>query len=227
MPLHRLWRNLGSNLWLVPLGGVGLALGTTAIDRYFEHTLIPQAFTGNPNAAQTILNMIATSMVTLISVALTLTLVLVQLAMGQFSPRIVRALLSDRRTQLAIGLFAATFAYSMLVLRRIDPQAGVVPGLSVLTAYGLMLSSIVVLILYVHHNGQRLRVARLIDLVGDNLREQLDELYPAEGADPDSSGQEDGRVIVMQGEPGVVLRVDHEGLVSEARSAGCVLEMLP
>src|SRR5215204_2840627 len=86
MPLHRLWRNLGSNLWLVPLlcvlGGVGLALGTTAIDRYFEHTLIPQAFTGNPNAAQTILNMIATSMVTLISVALTLTLVLVQLAEG-------------------------------------------------------------------------------------------------------------------------------------------------
>src|SRR4051794_14089357 len=146
MILYRLKHYLGSNLWLVPLlcvlGSIGLALATTAIDRYFDHGLIPQAITGNPNAAQTILNMIATSMVTLISLALTLTLVLVQLAMGQFSPRIVRALLSDRRTQLAIGLFGATFTYSMLTLRRIDPQGGVVPGLSVVVAYVLMLASI-------------------------------------------------------------------------------------
>lgn len=231
MPLRRLRQYLDSNLWVVPLlcvlGGIVLALVTTAIDRSFDHGLIPQSLTGNPNAAQTILNMIATSMVTLISVVLTLTLVLVQLAMGQFSPRIVRALLNDRRTQLAIGLFGATFAYAMLVLRRIDPQGGVLPGLSVLVAYVLMLSSIGVLILYLHHTGQKLRVAGLIDLVGDDLREQLDDLYPAETAEAASSRQEDERVIVVKGEPGVVVMVDYEGLVAAARSAGCVLEMVP
>ena len=231
MPLRRLRQYLDSNLWVVPLlcvlGGIVLALVTTAIDRSFDHGLIPQSLTGNPNAAQTILNMIATSMVTLISVVLTLTLVLVQLAMGQFSPRIVRALLNDRRTQLAIGLFGATFAYAMLVLRRIDPQGGVLPGLSVLVAYVLMLSSIGVLILYLHHTGQKLRVAGLIDLVGDELREQLEVLYPAEAASAASSRQEDERVIVVKGEPGVVVMVDYEGLVAAARSAGCVLEMVP
>ena len=231
MPQRRLGHILRFNLWVVPLlcvlGGIVLALVTTAIDRSFEHGLIPQSLTGNPNAAQTILNMIATSMVTLISVVLTLTLVLVQLAMGQFSPRIVRALLNDRRTQLAIGLFGATFAYAMLVLRRIDPQGGVLPGLSVLVAYVLMLSSIGVLILYLHHTGQKLRVAGLIDLVGDELREQLEVLYPAEAAEGASSRQEDERVIVVKGEPGVVVMVDYEGLVAAARSAGCVLEMVP
>lgn len=231
MPLRRLRQYLDSNLWVVPLlcvlGGIVLALVTTAIDRSFDHGLIPQSLTGNPNAAQTILNMIATSMVTLISVVLTLTLVLVQLAMGQFSPRIVRALLNDRRTQLAIGLFGATFAYAMLVLRRIDPQGGVLPGLSVLVAYVLMLSSIGVLILYLHHTGQKLRVAGLIDLVGDELREQLDELYPTKAAEAAPSRQEDERVIVVKGEPGVVVMVDYEGLVAAARSAGCVLEMVP
>jgi uncharacterized membrane protein len=231
MPLRRLRQYLDSNLWVVPLlcvlGGIVLALVTTAIDRSFDHGLIPQSLTGNPNAAQTILNMIATSMVTLISVVLTLTLVLVQLAMGQFSPRIVRALLNDRRTQLAIGLFGATFAYAMLVLRRIDPQGGVLPGLSVLVAYVLMLSSIGVLILYLHHTGQKLRVAGLIDLVGDELREQLEVLYPAKAAEAASSRQEDERVIVVKGEPGVVVMVDYEGLVAAARSAGCVLEMVP
>jgi len=231
MPLRRLRQYLDSNLWVVPLlcvlGGIVLALVTTAIDRSFDHGLIPQSLTGNPNAAQTILSMIATSMVTLISVVLTLTLVLVQLAMGQFSPRIVRALLNDRRTQLAIGLFGATFAYAMLVLRRIDPQGGVLPGLSVLVAYVLMLSSIGVLILYLHHTGQKLRVAGLIDLVGDELREQLEVLYPAKAAEAASSRQEDERVIVVKGEPGVVVMVDYEGLVGAARSAGCVLEMVP
>jgi Predicted membrane protein (DUF2254) len=55
-------------------------------------------------------------LVTLTSVVLSLTLVAVQLAMGQFSPRIVRATLHDRRSQLAVGLFIGTFAYSMTVL---------------------------------------------------------------------------------------------------------------
>src|SRR5919202_5657185 len=195
MLLYRFGHYLRHNLWVVPLlcvlAGIVLALVTTAIDRSFDHGLIPQSLTGNPTAAQTIPNMIASSMVTLTSVVLTLTLVLVQLAMGQFSPRIVRSLLSDRRTQLAIGLFGATFAYAMLVLRRIDPQGGVLPGLSVLVAYVLMLSSIGVLILYVHHTGQKLRVAGLIDLVGDELREQLEVLYPVEAAQAASSRQED------------------------------------
>jgi uncharacterized membrane protein len=231
MSLRRLVRNLGSSFWLIPLlcilGGIILSLATTAIDRYFDHALISQALTGNPNAAQTILSSIASSAVTLLSLTLTLTLVVIQLAMGQFSPRIVRALLSDHRTQLAIGLFAATFVYAMLVLRRIDPQSGVVPGLAVIVAYILMISSIVGLILYAHHTGQKLRVAGLIDLVGDELREQLNSAYPADRTETASSREEDSRVIVGQGEPGVVTRVDHESLVTAARSAGCVLEMVP
>jgi uncharacterized membrane protein len=229
MLLYRLKHHLGSSLWLVPLlcvlGGVGLSLGTSAIDRYFDYGLIPQTFTGSPAAAQNILSTIASSMVTLISVALTVTLVAVQLAMGQFSPRIVRALLSDRRTQLAIGLFGATFAHSMLVLREVDPQGSVVPGLGAIVAYVLMLASIVGLILYVHHSSQKLRVAGLIDLVGDELRKQLDDSYPADQTQAASSGQ-DGRVIVAP-KPGVVVRVGHEGLVAAARSSGCVLEMVP
>ena len=59
-------------------------------------------------------------MVTLTALVLTITMVVVQLAMGQFSPRIVRAILHDRRSQLAVGLFIGTFAYSMTVLRDVN-----------------------------------------------------------------------------------------------------------
>jgi uncharacterized membrane protein len=226
MPLDRLWHALRSSVWPIPLlcvlGGIGLSFGTTAIDRYFDYGLIPQAFTGNPAVAQTVLSAIATSMVTLTSIVLTVTLVAVQLAMGQFSPRIVRALQSDRRTQLAVGLFVATFAYSILTLRAVDPQGSSVPGLAVVVAYVLMLASIIGLILYVHYASRTLRVAGLIDLVGDELRKQLNDFYPLDEA---ASGRRDSRVVSP--EPGVIVRVDHERLVGAARSAGCVLEMVP
>src|SRR3954447_7621865 len=200
MPLYHLRRYLGSSLWLIPLlcvlASVALSLGTTAIDRHFDYGLIPQVFTGNPAAAQSILSTIATSMITLLSIVLTVTLVAVQLAMGQFSPRIVRALLQDRRSQFAVGLFAATFAYSILALREVDPQGSVLPGLAVVTAYILVLTSIVVVILYVHHSSQRLRVAGLVDLVGGELRKQVDYSYPPEQAERAPSRQEDSRVII-------------------------------
>ncbi len=92
---------------------------------------------------------------------LSLTLVAVQLAMGQFSPRIVRAILHDRRSQLAVGLFIGTFAYSMTVLREVNGQSsggGPLPGLAIVVDYGLILSAIVVLALYMHHTAQSIRV---------------------------------------------------------------------
>src|SRR5829696_500333 len=106
-------------------------------------------------------------MVSLATLVLTITMVVVQLAMGQFSPRIVQTFLQDKPSQTAIGLFVATFAHAMLALRavRLDP-GGRVPGLAIAVAYVLVIISIVVLVIYVHHIGQSLRVASLIELVG-------------------------------------------------------------
>jgi uncharacterized membrane protein len=161
-------------------------------------------------------------MVSLTTLVLTVTLVAVQLAMGQFSPRIVGALLNDRFSQLAIGLFGASFLVAVLTLREIrGSDDGTVPGLAMLLSYVLMLASIVVLVLYVHHAGQGLRVSGLIDLVGDRsrafiVREHGDS--PVVTADPDE---------IVAAEPGNVVRVDRAALVAAARQADCVLELVP
>src|SRR3712207_7164528 len=67
---------------------------TTEIYTLSLHDALP--ISGTPSDAQTILSSFATAMVSLTSLVLTVTLVAVQLAMGQFSPRIVGALLNDR-----------------------------------------------------------------------------------------------------------------------------------
>src|SRR4051794_41351870 len=101
--------------------------------------LLSQSGVGNAADAQAILTTIAAAVVTLTSLVLTVTLVAVQLAMGQFSPRIVRALLDDRGDQLAIAAFGATFTFAVFSLRAIDtaPRAPL-PGLTGLTALALV-----------------------------------------------------------------------------------------
>jgi len=221
-------RNIRTSLWFVPvvcvLGGLVLCFGTIAIDRAFDYQLVPRTLSGGPDAAVAILSTIAASMVSLAALVLTITMVVVQLAMGQFSPRIVQTILRDKPSQIAIGLFIATFAHAMLTLREVqvaDPET--VPGLAIAVAYVLVLISIVVLVLYVHHIGQSLRVSALIEMVGSTTRDLLDEQYPQSGGTPDETDPQ----LVLARVSGVVREVCHQRLVDAAVEADCSLEMVP
>ena len=217
-----------TRLWLLPLAcvlaGIGLAVALLSVDRSSGFHIVSTGVTGSAASVQTILTASSTALVTLTSVVLSLTLVAVQLAMGQFSPRIVRAILHDRRSQLAIGLFIGTFAYSMTVLREVNGKSsggGPLPGLAVVVDYGLILSAIVVLVLYVHHTAQSIRVGGLIGWVADATRDEVDRLYPA------APEPEDDPSVVMAPDYGIVTKLPHHLLVDIAEKADCVLELVP
>jgi uncharacterized membrane protein len=206
------------------LTGVGLAVALLSIDKASGYQLVGAGVTGSAASVQTILTVASGALVTLTSVVLSLTLVAVQLAMGQFSPRIVRAILQDRRSQLAIGLFIGTFAYSMTVLRQVNGKssgAAPIPGVSVLVAYALILGAIITLVFYVHHTAQSIRVGGLIGRVADETRDEIDRLYPL-AEEPD-----DNPSVVLAPDYGIVVKLDYRTLVAIAERAGCVLELVP
>ncbi len=232
MRLSKLFIHLRSSLWFVPvmcvLAGVVLSFSTIALDRYFGYEALPTNLVGGPDAATVILTTIAASMVSLAALVLTITMVVVQLAMGQFSPRIVQRILRDKPSQLAIGLFVATFVHAILAVREVinnGDGTGQVPGIAIVTAFVLVLVSIAVLVIYVHHIGQALRVSALIELVGKETRKLLDRKYtdrgPAVLPEPGSSP------VVSAREPGVITKIGSDELVEEARRAGCRLELVP
>ena len=227
MRSFRLVHALAERLWIIPslgvVAGFVLSLVTVAIDRRNENGLLSQSIVGNGADAQSTLTTIATSVVTLTSMVLTVTLVAVQLAMGQFSPRIVRALLDDRGDQFAIAVFGATFTFAIFSLRAVDtgPGGKAVPGLTVLTALALAAASAFALFVFVHHAGQHLRVGALVDLVGDELRDQLDRRFPRGPGIPENPS------MLLSHRPGNIIHYDREGLVAEARRAGCTLELVP
>lgn len=232
MTRWRLFVHLRSSLWFIPvlcvLAGAAIAFGTVALDRAFEYKALPQSLVGDPTAAKAILSTVAASMVSLTALVLTITMVVVQLAMGQFSPRIVQRILRDKPSQVAIGLFVATFVHAMLTLREVTDNGdgtGQVPGIAVLAAFLLVLASIAVLVIYVQHLGQALRVSALIELVGKDTRALLDRVYPDKG--PGLSDEAGEAQVVRAKSSGVVTGIGAEELVEEAVRAGCSLELVP
>ena len=218
----------GRRAWVIPLmgvaAGVGLSFLTVAIDRHYPSGLLPGSPISSATDAQYILTTIAGAVVPLTTTVLTVTLVAVQLAMGQFSPRIVRALLDDRSDQVAIAVFAATFTFALLSLRAVATGRGPsVPAVTVLTGLALAIASGVALFFFISHAGYRLRVAGLVDLVGDELRKELAKRYPAQVS---PSGQNDPSVVAAD-HSGNVIYVDEQALVATAHRADCVLALVP
>jgi uncharacterized membrane protein len=230
----RLWKlvsHVRGSLWFVPvlcvLAGALISFGTIALDRLFDYHAVPASVSGHPDAAVAILSTVAMSMVSLTALVLTITMVVVQLAMGQFSPRIVQRILRDKPSQLAIGLFVATFVHAILTLREVTNNGdgtGRVPGIAVLTAFLLVLASISVLVVYVQHLGQALRVSALIELVGDDTRGLIDRIYPDKRS---RSNEPQMDRVVHARESGVITAIGYEELVDEALRVDCVLELVP
>ena len=138
----------------------------------------------------------------------------------------MQRILRDKPSQLAIGLFVATFVLAILALREVTINGdgtGNVPGIAVVTAFVLVLLSIAVLVVYVQHIGQALRVSALIELVGDETRTLLDQRYPDKG--PDLDDQQDSLPVVRARESGVIAGIGYEQLVEEGRRADCLLEL--
>jgi uncharacterized membrane protein len=217
-----------ASLWFIPVlcvvAGLLLSMMTLAVDRVMGFDVIPRWLTGGPDAAMGILSTIALAMVSLATLVLTITMVVVQLAMGQFSPRIVQTFLRDRPSQLAIGLFVGTFAHAMVAMREVQFGGdGQVPGIAIAVAYLLVLTSIAMLVLYVDHIGRSLRVSALIELVGEETRRLLDEQYPDS---VDGVGEDDPSVVVAP-TSGVLISIDCPRLVELAVAADCVVHVVP
>jgi uncharacterized membrane protein len=227
MTLRRLLMHLGGSLWFVPvlcvIAGAAISFGTIALDRLFDYGAVPSNLVGDPNAARSILSTVAVSMVSLTTLVLTITMVVVQLAMGQFSPRIVQRILRDKPSQFAIGLFVATFVHAILALREVSSnESGHVPGIAVGTAYLLVLTSIVVLVVYVQHIGQALRVSALVELVGHDTRGLVDKLYP----DSDTPAPAQDETVLRARQSGVITAIGYEKLVAQACRSRCILELI-
>jgi uncharacterized membrane protein len=143
-------------LWVLPSVAVVLAL---VVGSVFSRIEVPAdawfVFQGTPDDARTLLIAIASTLATVIALVLGLTVVSLQLASTQFSPRLLRSFLRDPVNQLVLSVFVATFTYSTAGLFTVGVRAGQrvedYPRLAVSFALVLLFLSLVTLVFYLHH----------------------------------------------------------------------------
>jgi uncharacterized membrane protein len=133
----------------------------------------------DPQVAQEILSVIATSIMTVVSIVFAILLMTLTLASTQFSPRILVSFVRDRGTQWTLGVFLGTFCYCMAALpaARSLPSA-FVPVVTVTGAILLALVAVGWLVFFIHHISQAISVNHIVDRIARETERVIDELMP-------------------------------------------------
>jgi len=157
---------VGGSLWVWPTVAslVALLIGLTVSQIRIspQSPLAPLAFEGTADDARALLTMISGTVVTVTALVLGLTVVALQLASTQFSPRLLRNFLRDRSTQLVLSVFLATFVYSTAGLFTVGLEEGgrteEFPRLAVSGGMLLLFASIAMVVYFADHLAHSIQI---------------------------------------------------------------------
>ncbi len=150
---------------LLLVGAVMVEQVLAALDRAAELPASPLDL--HPNAAVALLSTIAGATITTAGVVFSLLVVSLQLASGQFSPRVLRTFWRDRFGQLLVGLLLATFAFCVLALTQVDTAAPRAPTLTMVGALLLGFASIAAIVAYLNRITRQQYVGRIVERIAD------------------------------------------------------------
>jgi uncharacterized membrane protein len=161
---------------LMLLASAAVALWLAQVDKAHQSRPLPWTFTFAPGTASTLLGTIAGATITTAGVVFSLLVVSLQLASGQFSPRVLRGFWRDQFGQVLVGLLLSTFAFCVLALARLNPQAKRAPGLTVMFALLLALASVVFIVVYLDRISRQQYVGQIMARVVGETLHLVDEL---------------------------------------------------
>lgn len=230
---------LRSSLFFVPMlfvlagGALGVALVDLDGSLQDDATSLPFVLTSTVDSAREVLSVVAAATVTVAGIAFSVTLLVIQQASAQYSPRVVQSLFRDPFNRRVVGLSVGTFTYCLMVLRAVrtsvegsealsDP---VIPNLAVGVAVLLGVVSILAIVAFIDHNAHSMEVGQILSRVTRDTRDQIDRRWTA--VDDAASGAEpglpagDGHVVLFD-KSGWVQRIDDDSLCRLIPDGGTV-----
>jgi uncharacterized membrane protein len=193
----------------------------------------PRLFGADAQSSRSMLSTIAGSMATIVGVTFSITVVAVAQASSQYTSRILRNFLSDRPSQVVLGMLAGTFVYCLVLIRTIrgDSDALFIPGLGILGAFVLAIVSFGFLVFFIHHIAESLQASQVLARVRRDTIAAIDRLYSdvPEGATasaPPAPGADEWQ---WQNAPesGYLQQVDSDALVAWACRCDAVVRLTP
>ena len=244
LPVHPepLWRTdfrqrIAVSLWFLPAifaaASIVAANLTIWLDARVDAPIgVRPDLVSDPGTAATFAGAIAAATLAFVAVVFATTLVAIQLAASQYSPRTVRIFIRSRVTRVTLGLFLATFVFSAIIL--VSNRASVTsarqfaPLVSVTTLLALTVATVFGFVAYLHGVVRLMRVQYLLETIATETRRAIEENFPlasayldAEPPPPDPSPQR----LRYTGTAGVVTAINLHGLVELCRQKQCWLEL--
>ena len=228
---YRAHHFLRSSFWFVPVSCIVTALIVLPMVRWVDHRLDWHWLNFTPDGARAVLGGLSGSMLTFLVFALSALLLVVQLASAQLTPRIITVALANRLSKIALGLFAFSYTFALGALGRIEDH---VPQTVVCVAVVGNLVSIGFFFWFVQKLAWSLRPVAILQSIAEEGRLVIDSVYPlphdpASGAETPlrDSLPAAARVVVYGGQPGSLLAFSAAELVTLARDADCMIEVVP
>jgi uncharacterized membrane protein len=165
------------SLWLVPMIYAAASfLGGITLPR-LEQAYFPYDSGISVASAQAFFTAVASGMIALTGIVFTVGLVMVQFSAIAYSPRIVLLLARDPKLFHSLGVFIATFTYSLSALLYVDRNgSGIVPLISGVVVAGLLLLSML-LFSALMKGLTDLQITYVLHVIGDKGREVIRETF--------------------------------------------------
>ncbi|MBN3763570.1 DUF2254 domain-containing protein [Burkholderia sp. Ac-20365] len=231
---------LRSSLWTVPLIAVAIYAVVKPLTEMLGRWMISQGildpktgFLGlSMTGARSLVGDIVSADLAFLVFTFGSLLVAIQVAGGQYTPRIIATtLLRDNTIRSTSGLFVFTLLFANRTLAWMGENE--VHQLQVFIAGLFGFASVVAFLFLIDYAAKFLRPVSLVARVGEQGIAVIESVYPAPSTGvvtPPECARSRGvpdRTVHHRGKSGIVLAVNLERLVAKARRAGVVIEFVP
>lgn len=230
---------LRTSLWVTPVGVslvcMGACLGLVQLDHALSSDFTGwYVYSGRADGARALLSTIASSMLSIAGVVFSITILVLQLASSQYSPRVLGSFLQDSVTQWSLAMFLGSFVYALTLLPEVrgsgDGAPGFVPGIAVFGSFALAMVSVGFFVRYIHHMAHSIRATSIVARVAFATHEAIAQLYPdrvLQGTQPTQQRPTHKQTRTIENrDAGVVIDVDTETLMEVAIQHDLTLVLL-
>ena len=233
------WDAVRTSLWLIPglmfVAGALLAMAMLQLEpgwsvRHFGHGWWTAV--GSGDDARNLLSTLLGAIITMASMAFSVTVVALSLAANSYGPRLIRIFRANLRNQVVLGTFILAIVYLLLVLRSVhgDWSQDEVPHAAVTVGTLLALASVLALLAFI----QGVATSMVADEVVLRVRKEFDSvigaLPPIDAGSGNqlaglAGGFEASATRISLPREGYVQSVEFGGLVDWARKHGAVVRL--
>ncbi|MEU6123709.1 DUF2254 domain-containing protein [Streptomyces sp. NPDC047123] len=240
--LSPLREHLRDTMWFAPTAGLVGSLVLWAVAAELDAQIVAalqdagdydeiKNLMGIADDAKAVISTIGSAMMTFIGVVFSISLVAVQMASGQFSPRVVRLYVRSRITKITLTVFMATFLFSLMTLTSFDSERDPklltsVPLIEAVLAMLMVLLSLLLFVAYVNGTIRMMRIGFVIDRIARESFRAAAKQPVDLPVDTERLGPETARVT-HHGRAGVLRDVNIARAVRAARRQGVVLRLIP